>query len=78
MLDGLWRNAWRPPDRSPPWEWAGGIELGEVCENGMTSLSLGPRPIFVEKLHKAYQATKRSDRPGGATQKYLLFGQRRI
>jgi phage terminase large subunit GpA-like protein len=22
LLDGIWRDAWRPPDRSPPWLWA--------------------------------------------------------
>lgn len=21
-LDDIWRDAWRPPDRSPPWAWA--------------------------------------------------------
>jgi phage terminase large subunit GpA-like protein len=34
-LEQIWRNAWRPPDRRPPWAW---------CEEHITSIPYSPIP----------------------------------
>jgi len=34
-LERIWRNAWRPPDRRPPWAW---------CEDHITSIPYSPIP----------------------------------
>ena len=44
-LKNIWRDAWRPPDRRPPWQW---------CEENITSIPYSPIPGRFRSSHSPW------------------------